>query len=474
MSNRRREDRVPAADAAPDQERAIIAWCLTNPHDFYEVNDKLQPEHFSHVRHPRIWEAMLTCSSKGKTPNRKQIGLYIDKRDREEETALPVLLASMIHELQNSMEGFDFQAYVDTVRSLGDRRQIVAALEEAIVRTRAMDVATPIEDVIEESIRSISTATSRGQDRDMRTYADWGLSLARRIETAFAKGEEGGLGLSPGLKAVQEVMGPLLGGKLYVLAGMSSGGKSALARQIAEAAAKDAKEKKAGWVYQSSMEMHGEEYAARSLAEELGIPSFKLERADVNRAELDRISVAAYESLKEYPILVDQRRRMTLDTLRSRMMDVRIRYGLAMGVVDHLLLIRSARKAASLQERVSETVEELKIMAGEFNVPILLLAQVNEKNILERPSGWPIAADLFGGQAIQQTADMTLFVHRPEIVTRRREPAKTAEFKHREWEDKLVMERGKAFVFTDKGRGMEGGLKRELTFDGPTMTFRDI
>ena len=69
---------------------------------------------------------------------------------------------------------------------------------------------------------------------------------------------------------------------------------------------------------------------------------------------------------------------------------------------------------------------------------------------------------------------MTLFVHRPEIVTRRREPAKTAEFKHREWEDKLVMERGKAFVFTDKGRGMEGGLKRELTFDGPTMTFRDI
>ena len=220
--------------------------------------------------------------------------------------------------------------------------------------------------------------------------------------------------------------------------------------------------------------MHGEEYAARSLAEELGIPSFKLERADVNRAELDRISVAAYESLKEYPILVDQRRRMTLDTLRSRMMDVRIRYGLAMGVVDHLLLIRSARKAASLQERVSETVEELKIMAGEFNVPILLLAQVNEKNILERPSGWPIAADLFGGQAIQQTADMTLFVHRPEIVTRRREPAKTAEFKHREWEDKLVMERGKAFVFTDKGRGMEGGLKRELTFDGPTMTFRDI
>jgi len=152
---------------------------------------------------------------------------------------------------------------------------------------------------------------------------------------------------------------------------------------------------------------------------------------------------------------------------------VKMTRGLSMAVIDHLLLIRGGKKE-SLMDRVMEAVIEAKIMAGEFGIPILLLSQINEKNLLDRPSGWPIASDLFGGASIVQNADAVMFIHRPEMVLRKKEPSKSSQTKHDEWVASLEREAGRAFVFTDKSRGMEGGRKRELQFVGETTSFRDL
>ena len=472
MSNRRREEHIPQSDSAPQFERAIIAYTLTNADAFYDVSDKLQPHHFFIVRHARIWAAMQKCIAAGKKPERRMVRLYMPSADSKDDTSFELFTGALMHELRMSTDQFDFAVAVKTVVTLGDRRQIVRSMEESILKIRAMDPGAPTEDVVDEAVRSITVSTGREFDADMQTYGQFAEQVSRRISSVIDD-ETVGVGLHPGLKGVEEVMGPLIGGKVYVLAGMSSGGKSALAKSITEAAAKDAKRKGLGHVYIASLEMAGQEHAARSLADFLGIPAFKIERASVNRGEMDRIHTVGREYMASLPIIIDQRRRMSMETIRSRMQQVKFTRGLAMGVIDHVLLIRPSRDKDSLMDRVMEAVIEAKIMAGEFNIPILLLAQINEKNLLDRPSGWPIASDLFGGASLVQNADSVIFIHRPEQVLRKKEPAKGATEKHDQWMAQMEREKGRAWVFSDKSRGMEGGLKRELTFDGEFMRFTD-
>ncbi|MCQ8781683.1 replicative DNA helicase [Mangrovibrevibacter kandeliae] len=483
MTDRRRypERAPPPAEIISEEaERAVAGYILANPSQFFEINDRLQSEHFSTSRIMRIWAAMQRAVEKGKSPDRRMVALFIDPLDKKDDTPLTIYIANLIHDVTRNIEGFDLLAYTDTIIRLAQKRALLAALDQARVQVAAADVGTAIEDLVDEGVRALTSAGVGDFDRDMRTYGQWAEALGQRVNRAIADEENGGIGLSPGLKAVEEVIGPLIGGKVYVLAGMSSGGKSALAKSIMESAALDAKRKRQGWLYNASLEMNGEEHAARALSDYLGIPSFKIERAALNRSEVEAIGSRGREWASQYPILIDQRRRMTMEKIRSRMMQVKNRYGLAMAVIDHILLIRGGKKD-SLMDRVMEAVIEAKIMAGELGIPILLLAQINEKNLLERPSGWPIASDLFGGASIVQNADVVFFIHRPELVTRKKEPAKTAKKRdedgdtpHQAWERRLEREAGQAWVFSDKTRGLAGGVRRELRFDGETTTFRDI
>ena len=112
--------------------------------------------------------------------------------------------------------------------------------------------------------------------------------------------------------------------------------------------------------------------------------------------------------------------------------------------------------------------------AGELDIPIILLAQLKESDILFRyPNSWPNANDIYGGGSVQMNADYTAFIHRPEIVTARKEPAENAKDRA-EWEAKYASERGQAFFYSDKARGSAGRIRREMIFDGPTMSFRDL
>jgi replicative DNA helicase len=124
-------------------------------------------------------------------------------------------------------------------------------------------------------------------------------------------------------------------------------------------------------------------------------------------------------------------------------------------------------------DRVANATIDAKFLARELHIPVIMLAQLNEKAILERPSGMPNGSDLFGGQPINQNADVVAFVHRQEIVEMRREPPQGDQEKHAKWSSRLANLRGRAVIFNDKRRGGARHAKGELLFDAPLMTFRD-
>lgn len=475
MSNRRgSRDREPTPLFSEQSERAIIGISLNDSAVFWDCYQKLKPQHFATPRLARIWDAMCRQAEAGKPVKANWIPMMI-KNDSGEDTPLRIFLAAITNDAPAASEA---DAYVDTIIHLANKRALLDALDRAKSEILKLDESTPVEHMVDTGISMVTTSVDMDFDKDLRSYSDWARSLEKSAQENVEKGEDGGVGLSTGFSAVEEVIGRLLPGKVYVLAGMASGGKSALARQIAEAAAKDAFQRDLGYGYIASMEMTGEEYAARYMSEMLGIAGHRIEEGNLNRAEIEAIG-RQVANLKRLPIMIDTRPRMNMENIRSRMMRVKNKNGLSFGVLDHLLLIRGSSKNDGMMDRVAEATIETKNIAKEFGIPIILLAQLNEKAIMESQSKWPNASHLFGGQAIQQNTDVTFFIHRPEIVLARTEPAKTQSKdgdKKSAWDtwfDRMENSKGKAYVWNNKRRGGEGNTKRELSFDGPTMSFRD-
>ncbi len=132
--------------------------------------------------------------------------------------------------------------------NLAGKRSLIESLDRAKAEILAADVSMPTEHMRDIGLKRISAALSTDNaDEDMLTYGEWGARVARQKRAEYDAGEDKEVGLHPGLASVQQVFGRLLPGKEYVLAGMSSSGKSALVRQIAEGCAKSAIVSNLGW-----------------------------------------------------------------------------------------------------------------------------------------------------------------------------------------------------------------------------------
>lgn len=475
----RRSARV--ADPMPlfseQSERNIIGKALVDSALFWDTYSRLQPEHFAFSRLARIWDAMCRLASTSKPVNRNFVPLAI-RDDAKEETPIAMFLALLINDA-SEVDGEEIGIAVQTIYSLAMKRSLIDSLERAKAGILATDVGVAVELMQDHAMKAIVSAVGDDSDNFMKTYHQWGLELQRDAFESYERGEDGGIGLSPGLAAVETVMGRLLPGKTYVLAGMSSAGKSALARQICEASAKQAIEQKLGFVQVESLEMSGKESAARHISEQLGIPGSQIEQGSMNRAELEALANAV-ERMRKLPIIVDAQPRMSINDIRARALRTKQRRGLCLLAIDHILLMSATQRNMSPTERVSESTMEAKNLAKELNVPVILLSQVDEKKLLESPSGMPNSTHLFGGQAIQQNTDVTMFVHRPEVILAKKEPSSTAPARgkeeltpHQIWVQRMDKVRGVAYVYNNKRRGGTGNVKRELQFHGPTMTFSD-
>lgn len=455
----------------------MVGICLHDSAVFWQANGKLKQEHFTNPRLGRIWKAMLRCGETGNPINQRWIPLMI-QGDAGEDTPLTVFLAALFNDAPPPSEA---EIEVETVVHLANKRALVDSLEKAKHEILDMDVGVPAEHMKDVGIRVVSAAFNGDTDSDMMEYHQWGDRVFQKAAKNLQQGEQGSIGLNPGLRGIQEVIGRLLGGKLIVIAGMSSSGKSALARQMMESASQDAMAKKLGWGYVSSLEMTGEEYATRSIAEEMHIAASDIEQGSLNQSQVEALGNAVHR-MKKFPLIIDSRPRQSIENIRARALKVKNTKGLSIMALDHLLLIKGGPKE-SLMDRVSEATIECKNMAKEFDIPILLLAQLDEKKIMESTFGFPNSTHLFGGQTIMQNADIVMFVHRPEVVLAKKEPAQNARNKGDDskdekspwakWDELMRASKGKAWIYNNKRRGGAGNTRTEMLFDGPTMVFSD-
>ena len=309
-------------------------------------------------------------------------------------------------------------------------------------------------------------------------------ALTEAVENAEAalKRDSHLTGVTTGLRDLDMRLGGLHRSDLVILAGRPSMGKTALATNIAFNAARAYREahdddgnllsSEGAVVAFFSLEMSSEQLASRILAEVTEIPSEKLRRGLFSQDDFVRLAQASRD-LESTPLFIDDTPAISVAALRARARRLKRTRNLGLIVVDYLQLVRSTetRRYDNRVLEISEITQGLKALAKELDVPVLALSQLS-RQVEQRDDKRPQLSDLRESGAIEQDADVVMFIFREEYYHERRRPPEAApEFE--EWRSKMNDVQGIAEVIIGKHRHGPTGTEK-LLFNGQITKFIDL
>jgi replicative DNA helicase len=271
-----------------------------------------------------------------------------------------------------------------------------------------------------------------------------------RVEQLFAS-KEPVTGLATGFADLDEMTAGLQSSDLIIIAGRPSMGKTALAMNLVEHAAID----KNLPVAIFSMEMPGQQLSMRLLASLSRVNAQKMRTGRLDDEDWPRLT-STLSMLTDKPIFVDDTPALTPLELRTRARRLAREHGLGLIVVDYLQLMQSNDGSSSENRatEISSITRSLKTLAKELNVPLVALSQLN-RSLEQRPNKRPVMSDLRESGAIEQDADVILFIYRDEVY------------------DEDSRDKGTAEIIIGKQRNGPVGTVR-LTFIGEYTRFENF
>ena len=302
----------------------------------------------------------------------------------------------------------NYTSYIDTVKGLSLKRRMIMALDGVIEQAFSTDLEA--EQLIELAAQRIINIREEGSETGLTKV---GKVLSDRINELYLQSKGVRVPLPktcyPGL---DRVLGGLRKGALYILASRPGVGKSAFSLNIAHNVARFYD----GVVAIFSLEMSKEEVATRLLSSKTAMSSQQLERLDEKDVRSwDKIAAGLGE-LCDVPIYIDDHSSVNVVEIHARCRQLQLKYNkLDLVVVDYLQLMGTASgrsRAENRQQQIAEISRMLKVMARDLEVPVLALSQLSRE--VDKSDRKPKLADLRESGAIEQDADVVMFLHDPD------------------------------------------------------------
>lgn len=303
-----------------------------------------------------------------------------------------------------------------------DKVAAVQAEAQAVDSQSATSEVIKAEDILDDYIEVLQARADRGEGID---------------------------GLSTGIADLDEKLQGLKPGQLIIIAGRPAMGKTTLAMNIASNAA--IREGKSVMAF--SLEMDNTGLMDRFMASEGRVPLQLIKNGKAPH-EYGAELMSAAAKLKHSNLYLSDRASMSMNRMRAAARRHKRRYGLDLMVIDYLQLVDSDSRTFSREQEVSHMTRTAKLMARELGIPVILLSQLSRK-CEERPNKRPLCSDLRESGAIEQDADIILFVYRDEVY-------------HEHSEAKGIAE-----IIIGKGRDIAGGTVR-TTFLGQYSRFEQL
>ena len=467
-------------------EAALLGAILTNNRTFEQVADFLRPEHFFEPVHGRIFETIGKLIERGQVAN----PLTLKHLFEEDEALAEVGGTEYLYEMATAVISvINAAEYGKTIHDLYLKRALIGLGEDVVNDAYDGDVDVTAGDQIEHAEQRLYDLATTGEtERGAVTLKDAAITAVHMAEEAF-KRDSHVVGITSGLELLDRKLGGLHPSDLIILAARPSMGKTALATNIAVAAAKaaqqaaqtDPESAESGVVLFFSLEMSAEQLATRILSERSEIPSDRLRRGDVNGDEFTKF-VSASQEVHRLPLLIDDTPALSISAVRTRARRAKRQHGgLALVIVDYLQLLQApqGRRTDNRVQEIGEISRGLKTLAKELDVPVLGLSQLS-RQVENREDKRPQLSDLRESGSIEQDADVVMFIFREEYYLEKGEPIHNVDEandrfqdRHQRWQDRIAEVRNTASIIIAKQRhGPVGTI--DVYFDGSLTRFADL
>lgn len=389
-----------------ETERCVLGMLLIDSHAVYEVEELLSPEVFYDARLGKIYAAVASIAAEGGRPDLVLVQSRLAGMGSTDSVGDAVLLCELVSSVASSV---NVAVHACRLRELYLARRLVT--EAGMIRREASDPTLDIADVIGDSIKRVEAVADLAVLSD--SFSSVG-KLARESVDAYHRREalaRAGrrTGIPTGLQKLDYITGGWRAGDLILTAARPSMGKSAFMLHFARTAAE------AGTpVVIFSLEMGRESLASRLIVADSGVEPERYKNGLLS----DSDHAGLYDAtgrLSYLPILVDDSSNLTIRQVKARTAALVRKGKCGLVMVDYLQLLdmRSTNRAYNREQEVAQCTRQAKLMAKELDVPVMLLSQLSRKNE-ERRDKTPLLSDLRESGAIEQDADIVLFVHRPE------------------------------------------------------------
>jgi replicative DNA helicase len=406
--DRKTVQRIDALRVPPhsvDAEQAVLGGLMLSPEAWDKVADRLNEDDFYRKDHRVIFRAITELSNKGMPCDAVTLGEWFESQglaDIVGGTAYILQLANTTPSAANII------AYCDIVREKSVLRQLIDAGTEIVSDGFAPEGRSTQEilEGAEQRVFRIAEAGARGRQGfvPMRTAVkDAFAILHHRFENRGTV-----TGMPTGFTDLDEMTAGLQPSDLIIVAARPAMGKTAFSLNMAEYAAM--KTKRAVAVF--SMEMSASQLAFRLISSVGRINQQHLRNGDIQEEEWPRVT-SAITLLSEAKIFIDDTPALSPGELRARCRRLKREHDLGLIVIDYLQLMQVPGNKENRATEISEISRSLKALAKELNVPVIALSQLN-RSLEQRQDKRPVMADLRESGAIEQDADVIMFIYRDD------------------------------------------------------------
>jgi replicative DNA helicase len=396
-------------------EQAVLGSMLVDKDAVVAAIEALKPDDFYREDNKEIFSAMYDIYNSGRHIDMITVKDELVLRGSLEKVGNLEYITLLIDSVPTTS---NIESYVKIVEEKSTMRNLIKAANDILKMTYSG--TEEVDTIIEQAEKQIFDVLQNRNSRGYASLKEILITTFDNIEKLYHSGNKVS-GVESGFIDLDAKISGLNPSDLIIVAARPAMGKSAFVLNIASYVAMHQKVP----VMIFSLEMSKEQLVNRILCSESEVDSMKLKNADLSSEDWLKLGEAS-SKLAEVPIYIDDTPGLSSAELRAKCRKAKLEKNIGLVIIDYLQLMESKTKNASRQQEISEISRSLKILAKELSIPVIALSQLSRATE-SRADHRPMLSDLRESGAIEQDADIVMFLHREDYYNPETEKKNIAE-----------------------------------------------
>lgn len=394
------KDKIPPQ--AIEAEQTVLGAILQHQEALHTGIEMLKEESFYLPKHRKIFSAIRKLYDASMPVDLITVPDELSNRGQLEDAGGRRYLLDLVDSVVTIA---NLEHHIRIVREAAVKNQLISDCSDII--SRCYDTGNTADELLDYSERKIFSIKEESLQGDFVTLKEILPQTFEQIED-YSKREGHVTGIPTGFPELDSLTSGFQNSELIIIAGRPSMGKTAFALNVAENVAVN----KEVPVCIFSLEMAKEQLSQRLLCSRARISSHQLRTGRIADHQWTNLSIAV-GPLSEAPIYLDDSASLAVMEIRAKARRLKLKFDIGLVIVDYLQLVRGHSDAESRQQEITYVSQSLKALARELKIPVIALSQLSRQVETRGSDARPKLSDLRESGAIEQDADLVIFIHRP-------------------------------------------------------------